>query len=158
MLIFLQSWTKADSFSTVISHQKSNNAEPHCIGMERFDSLGVVHHIGQCSLWMNGAATNEDEIATGPFYSPLMSSTLYSGQMARKINQTITSYHISDCVVAPPPETPTIFLSFLKIAELLRMSDDHSLAISVSEISLRFSCQKYIFCVSYLPFLRDHTA
>jgi len=143
-----QSWTKADSFSKVISQKRSNNAEPHCGGMERFDSVGVVHHIGECSLWMNGAATNEDEIATGPFYSPLMSSTLYSGQMARKINQTITSYHVSDCVVAPPPETPTIFLTFLKIAELLSMSDDHSLDVSVSEIILRFSCQKYITCVA----------
>ncbi|KAL7473397.1 hypothetical protein ACHAXS_013849 [Conticribra weissflogii] len=113
-----------DSFSEVIPLKKSNDEKQLCVGMGRYDAVGDVHHIGQCSLWMNGPATNENEIATGPFNSPHMSCTLYSGQMARKIDKMLTSYHISDCIVAPPPETPVIFLSFLKITELLRMSAD----------------------------------
>ncbi len=119
----------------------SNEEKQHCVGMERYDAVGDIHHIGQCSLWMNGPATNENEIATGPFNSPLMSCTLYSGQMARKIDKMLTSYHIGDCIVAPPPETPVIFLSFLKITELLRMSADHSQNISVRHFTLRFLCQ-----------------
>jgi hypothetical protein len=58
---------------------------------------------------MNGASTSEREIAIGPFSSLFHASTLYAGQRS----STANSFHVTNIIVAPPPFTSFLFVSFL---------------------------------------------
>ena len=71
---------------------------------------------------MNGAATNENEIALGPFSPLIFSCTLYAGQRSRKIPlpallnsgvDSMRSFYVSNCVISSPPFAPLLYLSFL---------------------------------------------
>jgi hypothetical protein len=78
---------------------------------------------------MNGATTSEREIAMGPFSPLSYASTLYAGQRSRR-NSSISdpvatnSFHVTDCIVAPPPFTPFLFVSFLTLS-LKSLSTDY---------------------------------
>ncbi len=87
-------------------------------GIEQNPIFGEFCYLGTSSLWMNGAATSEREVALGPIIPQSFGSTLYAGQRCRmKIAPSdpgdMTSFHVSNFTVAPPRFTPFLFVSFL---------------------------------------------
>ena len=103
------------------------------LGIEMHPTLGEFCYLGLSSLWMNGAATNEREVALGPFIPQSFGSTLYAGQRCRKPTSpfgpaAVTPFHVSNCIVAPPQFTPFLYLSFLTLSlESSRGNDDRQM-------------------------------
>jgi len=90
--------------------------------LEKHSMIGEICCLGRSSLWQNGSTLNENEVALGPFLSNHFSCTMYSGQSSRTIRlqndvKAILSFHVSNCVVAAPHYTPSLFLSFLNLAK-----------------------------------------
>lgn len=98
------------------------------LGIEQHPLFGDFCHLGLSSLWMNGATTSERELALGPFIPQSFGSTLYAGQRSRKNivpskSGATTSFHVSNCIIAPPQFTPVLFVSFLVMSLALCDSD-----------------------------------
>jgi len=98
-------------------------------GVEKHSILGEICGLGSSSFWMNGASTSDHEVAMGPFCSDFFASTLYAGQRSR-MNSSIpssvaplTSFHVSNCIVAPPPFTPFLYVLFLTLSSESSSSD-----------------------------------
>jgi hypothetical protein len=91
------------------------------LGFERYALIGELCYLGNSSLWMNGASTNENEVAIGQFNSSF-GCNLFAGQRSRTVavpgmsDESVASLHVSSCIVGPPPFTQMLFVSFLILA------------------------------------------
>ena len=99
------------------------------LGIEKHPIFGEFCYLGRSSLWMNGAATSEREVALGSFVPLSFGATLYAGQRCRKKSSpsntvVMASFHVSNCIVAPPQFTPFLFLSFLSLSLETSRGDD----------------------------------
>jgi hypothetical protein len=80
------------------------------LNLKQHPAIGELCHLGSSSLWMNGASTSENEVAIGQYFA---------AQDSRKLavaNRSISSLHVTNCIVGPPPFTPRLYMAFLSIA------------------------------------------
>jgi len=90
----------------------------HSPGLEKHSVMGEICHLGQSSLWMNGATNSEREVSLGP-YRPLdIGCVLYAGQRSRKSPspEGPASFHVTSCSIGPPQFTPFLYVSFLEVS------------------------------------------
>ena len=79
-------------------------------------AAGELYDLGSSALWMNGASTNDNEVSIGQCKS--FGCNLFTGQRSRKINvsdHSVSSLHISNCIIGPPPFTSTLYVSFMNL-------------------------------------------
>jgi len=102
---------------------QNQSSQYHSPGLEKHSVIGEICHLGQSSLWMNGATNSEREISLGP-YRPLdFGCVLYAGQRSRKSPspEGPASFHVTSCTIGPPQFTPFLYVSFLEVSS---SSDD----------------------------------
>jgi len=97
---------------------QNQSSQYHSPGLEKHSVIGEICHLGQSSLWMNGATNSEREISLGP-YRPLdFGCVLYAGQRSRKSPspEGPASFHVTSCTIGPPQFTPFLYVSFLEVS------------------------------------------
>jgi len=102
------------------------------IDLSLHSDIGDICYLGSSSLWMNGASTNENEIAIGNC-SKKFPCNLFAGQHSRTVtvaNQSISSLHISNFIVGPLSFTPVLYKTFL----ILMIKEDGDLTKSSNEV------------------------
>ena len=101
---------------TLLGQTKS--PQYHSPGLEKHSVIGEICHLGQSSLWMNGATNSEREISLGP-YRPLdFGCVIYAGQRSRKSSspEAPASFHVTSGTISPPQFTPFLYVSFLEVS------------------------------------------
>jgi hypothetical protein len=125
------------------------------LDLER-SSIGEFCYLGNSSLWMNGASTNENEASIGPL-NKTFGCSLFAGQRSRKImipssvDEFIASLHVSHCIVGPPRFTSMLFISFLSLATKtynfsanIGSFNGHNVSQSSSEVQLHYLLNVFI--------------
>lgn len=108
------------------------------LGLKLYSEIGQLCYLGESSLWMNGSSTTENEIAFGQCTNPF-ACNLFAGQRSRNITTSgppISSFHLSNCIIGPPPSTSLLYLSLLTLATKVQDCSTGS--------SNKVSQQKYI--------------
>lgn len=103
-------------FNTADKENEDTSVTSHDdLDLKQHHMIGSFCYLGESSFWMNGASTNENEIAIG-HCSKAFACNLFARQRSRYItcvSQSISSIHVSDCIAGPPPFTSVLYSLFL---------------------------------------------
>ena len=100
---------------TLESKKNLDCTQSHTLCMQQ-PATGELYDLGSSALWMNGASTNDNEVSIGQCKS--FACSLFAGQRSRKITlsgHSVSSMHISNCIVGPPPFTSMLYVSFMNL-------------------------------------------